>query len=109
MLELALVEALRQIDDVSAEFSDMLDREGYALAIPAGRLKPTLAGARLIGPAATIRYLPVRREAAALRNEDPDGKLGNRKLATDVERGAVMVVQSPRADVSVLGSEAAES
>jgi regulator of RNase E activity RraA len=109
MLELALVEALRQIDDVSAEFSDMLEREGYALAVPAGELKPTLAGARLIGPAATIRYLPVRREAGALRNEDPDGKLGNKKLAADVARGAVMVVQSPRTDVSVLGSEAAES
>ena len=108
MLELALVEALRELDDVAAEFSDMLEREGYALAVPAGRLQPTLSGARLIGPATTIRYLPTRREAGALRAEDPDGSLGNKQLAAAVERGNVMVVQSPRADVSVLGSEAAE-
>ena len=108
MLELALVEALRKIDDTSAEFSDMLEREGYALAVPAGRLKPTLAGARLIGPAATIRYLPTRREPGALRTEDPDGQLGNKRLAGMIEKGSVMVVQSARTDVSVVGSEAAE-
>ena len=108
MLELALVEALRAIDDASAEFSDMLERDGYALAVPAGRLKPTLAGARLIAPAATIRYLPTRREAGALRSEAPEGRLGNKRLASMVEKGSVMVVQSPRTDVSVVGSEAAE-
>ena len=109
MLELALVEGLREIDDISAEFSDMLEREGYALAVPAGRLSPTLGGARLIGPAATVRYLPERREAGVLRRENLEGQLGNKRLATGVERGSVMVVESPRSDVSVLGSEAAES
>jgi regulator of RNase E activity RraA len=108
VLELALVEALRKIDDVSAEFSDLLEREGYALAVPAGRLTPTLAGARLIGPATTLRYLPERREPGALRTENPGGHLGNKRLSDVVEKGSVMVVQSPRADVSVLGSEAAE-
>jgi 4-hydroxy-4-methyl-2-oxoglutarate aldolase len=109
VLELALVEALRELDDISAEFSDMLEREGYALAVPSARLMPTLAGARLIGPAATIRYVPERREPAGLRSDDPDGKLANRRVAGTVERGSVIVVQSPRADVSVLGSEAAET
>ena len=109
MVELSLVEALRKVDDLSAEFSDMLEREGFALAVPAGRLKPTLAGARLIGAAATLRYLPERREPAGPRADEPDGKLGNRRLPGTVDKGTVMVVQSPRSDVSILGSEAAAS
>lgn len=108
MLEQDLLDALAEVADLAAEYSDLLEREGYLLSLPAGSLKPTLSGSRLIGPAATIRYLPERQEPGALRTTDPDGKLGNRRLADAVERGSVMVVQSPRADVSVLGSEAAE-
>jgi 4-hydroxy-4-methyl-2-oxoglutarate aldolase len=109
VLEQALLDALGEVVDLTAEFSDQLNREGYLLSVPVGRLKPTLAGARLIGPAATVRYLPERQQPAALRNVEPDGKLGNKRLASEVTHGSVMVVQSPRTDVSVLGSEAAES
>ncbi|MEO6350907.1 MAG: RraA family protein [Candidatus Limnocylindrales bacterium] len=94
--------------DATAEMSDLLEREGYALVVPAGRLRPTLPGTRVIGPAMTLRYLPERREPAALRNELPDGQLGNRGLAAIARPGSVMVVQSPRDDVSMLGSEAAD-
>ena len=108
MLDPALLDSLRGIPDLAAEFSDLLEREGYQLAVPATRLIPTLPGSRLMGPAATICYLPERREPGSLRSEDPAGRLGNKRLAEQVQQGTVMVVQSPRPDVSVLGSEAAE-
>jgi regulator of RNase E activity RraA len=104
-----LIEALRRLPDLSAEFSDLLEHEGYVLAVPAGRLAPIVPGTRLIGPATVLRYLPERRETGALRHEEPEGRLGNKRLAGLVKPGEVMVVQSPRLDVSVLGSEAAES
>ena len=108
-MDLDLVTRLHELPDLSAEFSDLLEREGYQLALPAGRLSPTLDGARLIGPAVTVRYLPVRREPGALRREDPGGQLGNRRLVDLVGPGSVIVVESPRTDVSVLGAEAAEA
>ena len=107
MLEHGLIDRLRQLPDLSAEFSDMLEHEGYSLAVPAGRLQPTMPGSAMVGPATTIRYLPERREPGALRREDPDGKLGNRQPAQTAERGDVLVIQSPRLDASVLGFEAA--
>ncbi|MEX2547988.1 MAG: RraA family protein [Chloroflexota bacterium] len=109
MLDQAVVERLRTVPDLSAEFSDLLEREGYRLAVPASRLAPTDAGSRLIGPATTVRYLPERREPGALRREDPEGRLGNKRLVEVARPGDVMVVQSPRPDVSVLGSEAADA
>ena len=109
MLDQELFDRLRTVPDMSAELSDVLEREGYALVVPAGRLAPTAPRSRLVGPAVTIRYLPERREPGALRTEDPEGRLGNTRLRESVEKGSVMVVQSPRSDVSVLGSEAAES
>ena len=109
MVDESLLEQVRALPDLSAEFSDMLEREGYALVVPAGRLRPSVARARLIGRAVTVRYMPERREPGALRAEDPEGRLGNKRLAGMVQSGSVMVVQSPRLDVSVLGSEAAAS
>jgi 4-hydroxy-4-methyl-2-oxoglutarate aldolase len=109
VVDQTLLDPLREIPDLSAEFSDLLEREGYALAVPAGRLVLTLPGIRLIGPAATIRYLPERREPGALRQDEPEGRLGNKRLIESVQQGSVMVVESPRTDVSVLGSEAAQS
>ncbi|MEA2622494.1 MAG: 4-hydroxy-4-methyl-2-oxoglutarate aldolase [Chloroflexota bacterium] len=106
-LDPGLIHRLLAIADLSAEFSDLLEREGYRLAVPAGVVRPLVPGARLIGPCLTLRYLPVRMETGALRASDPDGKLGNKRLLREATPGAVMVVQSPAVDVSVLGSEAA--
>lgn len=106
-LDPQLLAALRRMGDLSAEFSDLLEREGFRLVVPAGVLAPTLPGSRLIGPALTLRYLPVRREEASLRTEDPGGKLGNKRLVGLARAGDVMVVESPSRHFSVLGGEAA--
>ena len=106
-LDQELIARLQQVADVTAEFSDLVASESYLLSSPARSLSPTLHGRRVIGPAVTLRYLPTRREPGVLRHEDPEGSLGNKRLAEIAKPGDVMVVQSPRTDVSVLGSEAA--
>jgi regulator of RNase E activity RraA len=101
------VAALRSIRDLAAEFSDLLDREGYRLTVPGSVLRPTMGGSVVIGPAITLRYLPVRRHTGNLTGEDPEGKLGNMRMLAYARPGSVMVVESPSIEVSVLGSEAA--
>jgi 4-hydroxy-4-methyl-2-oxoglutarate aldolase len=101
------VKALHSIRDCAAEFSDLLDREGYRLTVPGSVLRPTMGGSVVIGPAITLRYLPVRRHASNLTAEDPAGKLGNMRMLAYARAGSVMVVESPSIEVSVLGSEAA--
>ena len=102
-----LVNALRSIRDCAAEFSDLLDHEGYRLTVPGSVLRPTMGGSVVIGPAITLRYLPVRRHTGNLTAEDPAGKLGNMRMLAYARAGSVMVVESPSIEVSVLGSEAA--
>ena len=102
-----VIERLRSVRDVAAEFSDALDREGYRLTVPGSVLRPTMGGSVIIGPAITLRYLPVRRHTGNLTAEDPAGKLGNMRMLAYARAGSVMVVESPSIEVSVLGSEAA--
>jgi regulator of RNase E activity RraA len=101
------VAALRRVRDVAAEFSDLLDHEGFRLTVPGSVLRPTMGGSVVIGPAITLRYLPVRRHAGNLTAEDPAGKLGNMRMLAYARVGSVMVVESPSIEVSVLGSESA--
>jgi 4-hydroxy-4-methyl-2-oxoglutarate aldolase len=102
-----LIDALRTIHDCAAKFSDLLEREGYRLTVPGSVLRPTTPSGVVIGPAITLRYLPVRRHTGNLTNEDPSGKLGNMRMLAYAQRGSVMVVESPSIEVSVMGSEAA--
>jgi regulator of RNase E activity RraA len=102
-----LLDALRALPDATAELSDRLDAEGYRLAVPSGVLVPLMPDARVVGRALTLRYLPARGGVDRQRREAPGGLLGNAALAAAAREGDVMVVQSPRMDVSVLGSEAA--
>jgi regulator of RNase E activity RraA len=88
-------------------FSELLDREGYRLTIPGSVLRSTMRGSVIIGPAITLRYLPVRRHAGNFGGEDPAGKLGNMRMLAYARAGSVMVVESPSIEVSVLGSESA--
>ncbi len=102
-----VINALRSIRDCAAEFSDLLDHEGFRLTVPGSVLRPTMGGSVVIGPAITLRYLPVRRHTGNLTAEDPAGKLGNMRMLAYARAGSVMVVESPSIEVSVLGSEAA--
>lgn len=102
-----LIAAVRSVRDCAAEFSDLLDHEGYRLTVPGSVLRPTTAASVVIGPAITLRYLPVRRHTGNLTSEDPQGKLGNMRMLAYARPGSVMVVESPSIEVSVIGSEAA--
>jgi regulator of RNase E activity RraA len=106
-LDLDVLDALRDLEDATAELSDRLDAEKYRLTIPSSSLPPAIPGVRLVGRALTLRYVPERQAVAALREREPDGRLGNRALAALARPGDVIVVQSPDRTCSVLGSEAA--
>jgi regulator of RNase E activity RraA len=68
-----------------------------------------IVGARLVGRALTLRYLPERQGVTSTREREPGGRLGNRALTAAARPGDVIVIQSPDRMCSVLGSEAARS
>lgn len=53
------------ITGLSATVSDVLDDLGYKLAVPTSEIPSVFKGARVIGRAVTLKYLPERRAAHA--------------------------------------------
>ncbi len=56
-----LVEGFRELGDCSGIVSDVMDELGITGVIPASLLRPTIAGACIVGPALTVRNI-VQRE-----------------------------------------------
>ena len=54
-----VVDALGRLDGLTELVSDALDDLGIAGALPASTLWPTMPGARLVGPALTLRNAPL--------------------------------------------------
>jgi regulator of RNase E activity RraA len=54
------VEALNQLGDATGIISDVLDELGIVGVVGAGVLKPTIVGARVVGPALTVRNIMQR-------------------------------------------------
>jgi regulator of RNase E activity RraA len=109
-LDPQLVEGLRGLTGLSSSVSDALDRLGYRLAVPGSALFPVgraASSGALIGPVATLRYLPVRTQAAAA---EPNGRLAYGTLADLARSGDVMVISAPAGlSASVLGGNAVEA
>jgi 4-hydroxy-4-methyl-2-oxoglutarate aldolase len=55
-----LVEGFRSLGDASGIVSDIMDELGIAGVLPASRFAPTIAGARMVGPALTVRNIALR-------------------------------------------------
>ena len=55
-----LIEGFRALGDASSIVSDIMDELGISGVHPASRFAPTLRGARLVGPALTVRNIPLR-------------------------------------------------
>jgi 4-hydroxy-4-methyl-2-oxoglutarate aldolase len=91
------------IPGLSSTVSDVLDRLGYHLAVPATYISPLVPGSAVVGPAITLRYLPVR---------DP-GRNGPSRLAhqaafATAQAGDILVVEGDRDGIySVMGGLAA--
>jgi len=55
-----LVEGFRELGDCSGIVSDVMDELGITGVIPASLLRPTIAGACIVGPALTVRNIAAR-------------------------------------------------
>jgi 4-hydroxy-4-methyl-2-oxoglutarate aldolase len=55
-----LIEGYRSLGDASGIVSDIMDELGITGVLPASRFAPTIAGARIVGPALTVRNVALR-------------------------------------------------
>ncbi len=56
-----IIDGYLSMDDMSTTVSDVLDSYGIDGAIPTSYLKPVIPGSKIVGPAVTIRNIPVRK------------------------------------------------
>jgi regulator of RNase E activity RraA len=103
-----VVAALREVSGLACAVSDELDARGLRGAVPSSQAPPLLAGARVVGPALTMRYLPERLRPGRLAADGSPGHLGNAALAAAARPGDVVVVDGGGVtDVSLVGGVAA--
>ncbi len=97
----AVIEDFLALTDLAGTVSDAMDELGIDAAIPAGVLHPMLPGARMVGPAVTVRNIrqsvPPTLGAMERKSKQPDLEAHN--LA---EPGDVIVIEGA-VDVSSLG------
>ena len=56
-----IIDRYYALEDMSTTVSDILDGYGIDGAIPTSYLKPVIPGSKIVGPAVTIRNIPVRK------------------------------------------------
>lgn len=102
-----LIEGFKALGDASSIVSDIMDELGITGVLPASRYVPTIRGARLVGPALTVRNIPLRQhpyEAARAKvNRMAEFEAHNLALPGDV------VVIEGVAGVSNMGGISAQT
>lgn len=96
-----LLERLRAVRDLSATVSDVLDLLGIEEAVGASELRPTIAEARVVGTAVTVRKVPQRRAPDATAGAG-ESDMGEIEGANQAEPGDVLVIEG-LAGVSAMG------
>lgn len=97
-----VLDALQAVKGLGELVSDALDDLGFDGVIAASTLRPTIAGARMVGPAITLRNAPLAGDPFVAARE------GRRNLQADFEAhaltrpGDVLVIEGGR-DISNLG------
>jgi regulator of RNase E activity RraA len=99
------IEAFLALTDLAGTVSDAMDELGIAGAIPAAVLMPTLPGARMVGPALTIRNImqSVPPTLGAMERKSKQADLEAHNLA---QPGDVIVIEGV-AGISSLGGNSA--
>jgi 4-hydroxy-4-methyl-2-oxoglutarate aldolase len=97
MLELprlpaTLIAAYRALGDLTGMTSDAMDQLGIAGAVPGSTLKPTDTGARIVGPALTVKNIRVDATVPEVVAGKVSG-LGDIEAHNLAEPGDVLVVQ----------------
>ena len=97
----AVIEAFLALTDLAGTVSDAMDELGIDAAIPAAVLNPMLPGARMVGPAVTVRNIrqSVPPTLGAMERRSKQADLEAHNLAGP---GDVIVIEGA-VDVSSLG------
>lgn len=100
-----IVEAYGALTDLAGTVSDAMDELGIAGAVPAATLAPMLPGARMVGPALTVRNImqAVPPTLGAMERKSKQADLEAHNLA---EPGDVLVIEGA-AGISSLGGNSA--
>jgi len=90
-----------KLTDMAGTVSDVLDDLGIIGTIPASRLRPTIAAARICGTAITVRNVPRRMDAFAAAGEKKV-TMAEIEGINQAEAGDVLVIEGLR-DISNMG------
>lgn len=100
----AVIAAFLRITDLCSTVSDALDELGAGGVVPASVLAPVVDGARVVGPAITLRYVPVGGSVGARHAREEKALLADRDLYGVGAPGDVAVFESAGGSgVSVMG------
>lgn len=91
-VDAAVLDGFRRLGDLTGIVSDALDELGIAGAVPSTVLQPTMAGARLVGPALTVLNRRRNVEVADTVGRR-DSRLGDIEAHNLARPGDVLVVQ----------------
>lgn len=99
-----LVEELLALPDISSGVADALDELGRGAVLSRSQLTPLGAGQRAVGPAVTLRYVPVDGDASCNRDRGAGKILGDRDLYGVGQAGDIAVIDASAAlPYSVVG------
>jgi 4-hydroxy-4-methyl-2-oxoglutarate aldolase len=94
-IEPAIVDRFAKLGDLTGTISDIQDGDGVNAAIPASTLRPTIAGARVIGRAITVRNVPHPSDPYRAMG-DADNRMGELEAMHQASPGDVLVIQGVR-------------
>lgn len=97
----SIIERFGRLSDLTGTISDILDGKGIDGAIAASRLRPTIANARIIGRAITVRNVPHRSSIHRAATEG-DNRMAEIEAMHQASPGDVLVIQGVP-EVSNLG------
>ena len=86
-----IIDGYLSMEDMSTTVSDVLDSYGIDGAIPTSYIKPIFPGAKICGPAVTIRNIPVRKTATQGAHDHDFIAMSTRDIYYISEPGDVLV------------------
>lgn len=104
-LQPALLDQLRDLDDLTGTLSDAMDDLGLFAALPASTLRPSLPGQRVVGHAVTVRNTE-RPDTVTAAAAGKAGRMGEHEAYNLAEPGDVVVIEGLHG-VSNMGGQSA--
>lgn len=101
-----IVARYNALADLTTTISDILDDLGVIAAVSSVRIRPMIAGTRLVGPVVTLRNIPERKSPARASIDGDKSRLSTRDIYYIGEKGDVLVADfGGNPDVSNLGGQ----